>query len=335
MLRITTSFSWPRLAKDVKAFVQECFTYLQSKTSTQKPLGLLQPLPIPVSVWEDISMDFITHLPPSHGKSVVWVIVDRLTKYAHFLALPAQFSAATLAPIFLSEIYKLHGMPKSIVSDRDRVFLSHFWRELFRLMGTTLAYSSTYHPQSDGQTEVTNRILETYLRYFVSDSPAAWTQFFPLAEYWYTSSYQSAIKMTPFEALYGRPPPNVRSYMAVSTTVAALDASLTTRHQKLQLLRENLTLAQMRMRSHANAHRQDRSFKVGDWVWLRLQPYRQQTVVRRETQKLAKRLSNCESHWEGCLCTSAGPTGSHTFCLSCLKAETILWFTTISCSALR
>lgn len=263
MLHITTSFSWPRLAKDVKAFVQECFTYQNSKTSTQKPLGLLQPLPILV---KDISMDFITHVPSSHGKSVVRVIVDRLTKYKHFLALPAQFSAATLAPIFLSEIYKLHGMPKSIVSDRDRVFLSHFWRELFRLMGTTLAYSSTYHPQSDGQTEVTNRILETYLRYFVSDSPTAWTQFLPLAEYWYTSSYQSAIKMTPFEALYGRPPTNVCSYMAVSTMVAALDASLTTRHQKLQLLRENLTLGQMRMRSHANAHRQDCHFKVGDWV---------------------------------------------------------------------
>lgn len=96
-------------------------------------MGLLQPLPIPTQVWEDISMDFITHISPASGKSIIWVIVDRLSKYAHFVALPGQFSTVTLAPIFISEIYRLHGMPKTIVSDRDRVFVSKFWRELFRL----------------------------------------------------------------------------------------------------------------------------------------------------------------------------------------------------------
>lgn len=234
-------------------------------------------------------MNFITHLPPSNGKSVIWVIVDRLTKYAHFLALPTQFFAATIAPIFLSEIYKLHGMPETIVIDHDRVFVSHFWRELFRLMGTTLAYSSAYHPQSDGQIEVINRILENYLRCFVSETPNLWHKFLHLAEYWYNSSFQSAIKMTPFEALYGRSPRNVRSYIEGSTSIAALDVSLAKRQQQLQLIRDNLTLAQIRMRSHANAHRQDRAFKVNDWVWLRLQTYRQQTVVRKGTQKLSKR----------------------------------------------
>lgn len=115
-------------------------------------------------------MDFITHLPSANGKSVIWVIADHLSKYAHFVSLPTHFTTFTLAPIFISEIYRLHGMPKTIVSDRDSVFVSRFWRELFRLHGTKLAFSTMYHPQFDGQTEVTNRTLETYLHCFVSDS---------------------------------------------------------------------------------------------------------------------------------------------------------------------
>lgn len=124
-----------------------------------------------------------------------------------------QNSAASIAPIFITEIYKLHGMQKSIVGDRDRVFTSRFWKELFKINGTTLSFSSAYHPQTDGQSEVTNRILETFLRCFTSDSPPKWVNFLPLAEFWYNSSYQSTIKCTPFEALYGRPPPNIHSYI--------------------------------------------------------------------------------------------------------------------------
>lgn len=197
------------MAKEVRAFVRNCPTCQQSKYLPQKPMGLLQPLPIPSQVWEDISMDFITHLPQISGKSMIWVIIDRLSKYAHFVALPGQFSATTLAPIFLTEIYRLHGMPKTIVSDRDSVFVSTFWGELFRLHGTKLAFSSAYHPQTDGQTEVTNRILETYLRCLVGDSPHLWVRYLPLAEYWYNSTYQSSLRMTPFEVLYGRPPPTL------------------------------------------------------------------------------------------------------------------------------
>lgn len=106
-----------------------------------KPYGLLHPLPIPSTVWQDITMDFITHLPLSTGKTVIWVIVDRLSKTAHFIALPTNFGAATLATLFLQNIYKLHGLPKSIVSDHDSIFLSSFWKELFKQLGTSLKYS--------------------------------------------------------------------------------------------------------------------------------------------------------------------------------------------------
>lgn len=188
-------------------------------------------------------MDFITHLPPSQGKTTIWVIVDRLSKYSHFIALPGKFSAATLAPIFLAEVYRLHGMPRSIVSDRDRVFVSKFWRELFRICGTSPKFSSAYHPETDGQTEVTNRTLETYLRCFVSDAPKRWVQFLHLAEYWYNTSYRFALKMTPFEVLYGRTPPTLRSYLVGSTNIATVEESLAQRKNMLQLVRENLTKA--------------------------------------------------------------------------------------------
>lgn len=230
--------------------------------------GLLQPLPIPNQVWEDITMDFITHLPSSHGKTVIWVIVDRFSKYAHFLPLPPKFTAASIAPIFITEIYKLHGMPKSIVSDKDRVFTSRFWKELFKISGTTLSFSSAYHPQTDEQSEVTNRILETFLRCFTSDSPQKWVNFLPLAKFWYNSSYQSAIKCTPFEALYGCPPPNIHSYITGTYHVTGVDELLSQRQSMLNIIKENLTKAQLHMRSQADSHRQERTFTEGKWVWV-------------------------------------------------------------------
>lgn len=112
---------------------------------------------------------------------MIWVVVDRLTKFAHFIALSSGFLASSLVVIFLAEVYRLHGVLRTIVSDRDKIFISKFWKELFKALGTTLAYSSSYHPQSDGQTEVLNRCLETYLQCFMSEQPQLWTRYLPLA----------------------------------------------------------------------------------------------------------------------------------------------------------
>nr|KYP46452.1 Retrotransposable element Tf2 [Cajanus cajan] len=179
--RLAAVFYWPNLYSDTRKFIRECPTCQHNKYMPTKKFGLLQPLKTANRVWEDISMDFITHLPKSLGHSTIWVVCDRLTKFAHFIALPAHFTAPQLARRFMVEIFKIHGFPKSIVSDRDPLFVSSFWRELFRAQGTTLAFSSAYHPQSDGQSEVLNRCLEAYLRCFVSDHPHAWYQYLHLA----------------------------------------------------------------------------------------------------------------------------------------------------------
>uniref|UniRef100_A0A1J3DX06 Transposon Tf2-9 polyprotein n=1 Tax=Noccaea caerulescens TaxID=107243 RepID=A0A1J3DX06_NOCCA len=167
--------------KDIQSYIQSCSVCQQCKYDTAASPGLLQPLPIPATIWSDNSMDFIDGLPLSLGKSVIFVVVDRLTKAAHFMALAHPYTAVSVAQLFLDNIFKLHGLPNSIVSDIDAVFLSEFWRELFTLQGVSLNYSSAYHPQSDGQTEVVNRCVETYLRCMCSDRPHLWSKWLPLA----------------------------------------------------------------------------------------------------------------------------------------------------------
>lgn len=135
---------------------------------------MLQPLPIPEAVWFDISMNFITGLPKSGGKDVIFVVVDRFSKYSHFMALSHPYSAIQVAQAYLDHVFKLHGWPRSIVSDKDSVFLSQFWKGLFSLHGTEFMLSSAYHPQTYGQIEVVNRCIETYLRCMCSDTPKDW-----------------------------------------------------------------------------------------------------------------------------------------------------------------
>lgn len=169
--RLKRSFYWKGLKKDVFTFMATCDTCQRNKNETTASPGLLQPLPIPERIWTDLSMDFIEGLPVSHGKSVIFVVVDRLSKYVHFMALAHPYTALDVAQAFMDTVFKLHGMPTSIVSDRDVVFTSNFWQALFKLQGTTLQLSTAYHPQTDGQTEVVNRCLETYLRCMTGDKP--------------------------------------------------------------------------------------------------------------------------------------------------------------------
>ncbi|PKI77737.1 hypothetical protein CRG98_001861 [Punica granatum] len=234
-------------------------------------------------------MDFIEGLPKSQGKDVIFVVVDKCFKYAHFLALSHPYTAVSVAQAFMDGVFKLHGMPEMIVSDRDPVFLSGFWQEMFKLQGVGLATSSAYHPQSDGQSEIVNKCLETYLRCMTTDKPYTWVKWLPLAEWWYNTTYHIAIKITPFEALYGFPPPLHMPYFPRDSSVASVDSYLKDKESMIQLLKHHLQRARDIMKFQADKKRSERSFLIGDWVYLKLQPYKQESMGKRSCQKLSPR----------------------------------------------
>ncbi|GKV02869.1 hypothetical protein SLEP1_g15252 [Rubroshorea leprosula] len=285
--RFALLFYWKGLEKDVRQYIRQCDVCQRYKPENTPTPGLLQPLPIPEAIWTQVNMDFITGLPKSYGKDVIFIVVDRLTKYAHFIALQHPYSALTVAQAYMDNVFKLHGLPQEIVSDRDPIFLSNFWQELFKLQGVELQCSSAYHPQTDGQTEVVNRCLENYLRCMTGDRPTEWSKWLPLAEWWYNTNFHTATQISPFEALYGFPPPLHIVYVPGDSDVAAVDQSLQAREAMLKVLKFHLTRAQHRMVQQADKHRQERQFAIGDWVYLKLQPYRQESVQSRPSHKLA------------------------------------------------
>ncbi|KAK2387384.1 hypothetical protein QL285_061173 [Trifolium repens] len=287
--RLKENMYWHNMKQDVENFVKTCSTCQQTKHPNHSPYGLLQPLPIPHGVWEDISLDFIVGLPSFQGSTVILVVVDRFSKAAHFGMLPTHYTASKVAELFANMICRLHGMPKSIVSDRDPIFLSKFWQQLFRLSGTTLRMSTAYHPQTDGQTEIVNKALQQYLRCFVHDQPKKWGTYLALAEWHYNTSHHSSTGTTPFEIVYGKKPPSLPQYLAGTSTIEALDASLTDRELILQTLRKKLLKAQEDIKKFADRHRTPHTFKEGDYVYVKLRPYRQTSVAGHRVQKLAKR----------------------------------------------
>jgi hypothetical protein len=202
---LKTRYWWYGMKRDVMEYVALCDTCQRVKAEHQKPARLLQPLKIPEWKWEEIRMDFIVGLPHTQaGYDSIWVIVDRLTKVAHFIRIKTTYSGAKLVEIYMSRIVCLHGVPKRIVSDRGSQFTSKFWEKLHESMDTKLNFSSAYHPHTDGQMERTNQILEDMLSACALKYGKSWDKSLPYIEFSYNNSYQASIEMAPFEALYGR-----------------------------------------------------------------------------------------------------------------------------------
>jgi transposase InsO family protein len=151
------------------------------------------------------------------------VVVDRLTKYAHFIALAHPYTTNSIVHLFMDHIFKLHGAPVAIASDRDRIFTCHLWQSIFKAMKVSLHFTSAYHPQSDGQTERVNQCLENYLRCMAFREPKKWISWLALAEWWYNCNYHTSLKFTPFEALYGYAPPLISKVVIHGPECLAVD----------------------------------------------------------------------------------------------------------------
>ena len=262
------------MGENVQAYVKSCLVCQMDKTERKKAAGLLQPLPIPEKPWENISMDFITGFPKVRDIKFVFVVVDRFSKYAVFIPAPNACPAKKAAKLFFSNVVKHFGLPRDIVSDRDARFTSKFWVELFKLLGSELKFSTTNHPQTDGQTKRINALLEEYLRHYVTATQKNWVDLMDTAQLCYNLQRSSATGMSPFELAIGvqpRMPLEVAKQKAGGNNPAAYKMAQS-RQDMLDKARDSLEKAAKRMKKYADRDRRPLEFQVGDRVLLKLTP---------------------------------------------------------------
>uniref|UniRef100_A0A670JYV5 Gypsy retrotransposon integrase-like protein 1 n=1 Tax=Podarcis muralis TaxID=64176 RepID=A0A670JYV5_PODMU len=203
MLLVTRQFWWPRVREDVKEYVHGCQRCQRAKGERAAPAGLLEPLPTPERPWEVVSIDFMTDLPKARGKTAVMVVADLMTKMCHFIACSHAVSAEETAKLFVEHVFRLHGAPLRILSDRGRQFTSRFWRKLMSLLDVKVSFSTARHPETNGQAERANSILQQYLRCYVNERENDWVDKLALAEFAYNNAEHMSTGMSPFMANYG------------------------------------------------------------------------------------------------------------------------------------
>ncbi|KAJ9546759.1 hypothetical protein OSB04_019302 [Centaurea solstitialis] len=272
---LRTEYWWPGMKVDIGRYVEKCITCLQVKAEHQKPYGSLQPLEVPVWKWEELTMDLVTKLPKtSRQHDSIWVIVDRLTKSAHFLPVRESYSMEKWAQLYIDEIIARHGVPVKVISDRDSRFTSKFWKSMQRELGTRVSLSTAYHPQTDGQSERTIQTLEDMLRACILEFGGTWEIHLPLVEFSYNNSYHSSIKMAPFEALYGRKCRTPLCWQETGEKILAGPELIQITHDKIRVIRERMKAAQDRQKSYADKRRRPIEFYVGDMVMLKVSPWK-------------------------------------------------------------
>lgn len=273
--KLAEHFWWYNMSVDVRDYVRSCRNCQENKGRTNRPPGHLQPLPIPQRRWQHLAMDFKTNLPKARGQNggydAIMIVIDRLSKQAHFVPVHMAMDAKKLAEVFIREVWRLHGTPETIVCDRDRRFLSAFWREFHRCLQTKITPSTTMRPQTDGQSERTIRRLNDYMRQYVRQVHTSWLKWLPVAEFAYNSAVQDSTGFTPFTVMYGE---NPISPSLVEALPAGQQGDPGARNRYLRIRSilakcvENLRKAQQRQERAYNRHVIDEQFRVGQHVWL-------------------------------------------------------------------
>ncbi|GKB08768.1 putative reverse transcriptase domain-containing protein [Tanacetum coccineum] len=265
----------PNMKVDITTYVSKCLTCAKVKAEHQRPSGLLVQPKIPEWKWDNITMDFVMKLPKSsQGYDTIWVIVDRLTKSAIFVPMRETDPMDKLARMYLKEVVTRHGIPVSIICDRDPRFASNFWKSLQYALGTNLDMSTAYHPQTDGQSERTIQTLEDMLRACAIDFGKGWVNHLPLVEFSYNNSYHASIKAAPFEALYGRKCRSPVCWTEVGEAQILGPKLIQETTEKIVQIKQRMQAAHDRQKSYADLKRKPMEFQVRDKVMLKVSPWK-------------------------------------------------------------
>lgn len=282
------NFYWPNMDRDVNAYIKRCQTCQRTKQQTIPTAGLFLPLPIPKGRWTDITMDFVGPFPPTaRGNDTIMVVVDRATKRAHFIPTKKQLSSAETAQLYLDNVFKHHGIPHNIVSDRDTRFTAAFWQTLHGRFGTSLFFSTTNHPQTDGQSERTIRTLQQLIRAFCLRDILNWDTFTYGLEFSYNSTPHSTIQMEPFKADYGFLPhsPGFYSGMTVERFSAASNTMVTHLKTIFSQIRDHLTRQNAKVEERINKSRTELILKRGDLMLIK------RNALHNEAQSRYKKIA--------------------------------------------
>jgi len=286
---VTRNFWWPGVSREVKQYVEGCDACQRNKNHTQAPAGKLMPNSIPEKPWSHISANFIIKLPLAQGYDSILVVVDKLTKMAHFIPTTEKTTAGGLARLFRDNVWKLHGLPKSIISDRGPQFAAGVMRELNAILGIDSKLSTAFHPQTDRQTERMNQELEQYLRMFIDHQQEQWPEWLGTAEFAYNNKVQTSTKVSLFKANSGQDP---RMGFELRKKGKFEEANkFMERMQEIQgEAKAVLSKAQEDIKRYADRHRREvEEYKVGDLVLLSTKDLKYQMVGRR-MEKLTERF---------------------------------------------